>query len=164
MSNLPIDNTEVYLANITKALVYFFKDIYVVLIGILTTAVGLLLPIKNIVSLLILFFILDVIFGYWAAKVMRGEKFSVKIVWSQTMPRLLISIVLITAAFLWDKVYDQNIIATYKIVGWFISGVLLVSISQNGYQITRWAVFRRLGILIVDNVKSRTGQDLYKEQ
>jgi len=57
------------------------------------------------------------------------------------MPRMVISVVLILSAFMWDQVYSQDTVATYWIIGWFISGVLLSSIVQNGYRITKWDVF-----------------------
>jgi ABC-type uncharacterized transport system permease subunit len=73
---------------------------------------------------------------------------------------MLVSIVLITGAFMWDEVYQQDVVSTYKIIGWFISGVLLYSIAENGYQITKWSVFPKLGGLLNDKVKSSTGLDI----
>lgn len=75
----------------------FWKFIF----GIACSILGYFLPIKNLVHLVVLFFILDMVFGYWAARRLRGEKFSTKIVWRTTFPRMLISIVLIIMAFLW---------------------------------------------------------------
>lgn len=130
------------------------------LTGVFASIVGYFLPVRDIVHLLILFFILDVIFGYWAAHKLRKERFSVKIIWNHTMPRMLISIVLITGAFMWDTVYRQEVVDTYKIVGWFISGVILFSIAENGYLITGWTVFSRVGRLLSKKIKDATGQDL----
>lgn len=133
---------------------------YALLAGIFTTILGYFLPVKDIVNLLLLFFILDVIFGFWAAKKLRKERFSVKIIWSHTIPRMLISIVLITGAYMWDKTYDQDVVSTYKVIGWFISGVLLYSIAENGYQITKWSIFPKLSGLIQSRVKDSTGMDI----
>lgn len=132
----------------------FFCNTYALLAGLIVSFLGYLMPVKDIVHLLVLFFILDVAFGYWAARVLRGERFSVKIIWEHTMPRMLVSIVLITGAYMWDKVYDQNIFSTYKIIGWFISGVLLYSIADNGYKVTKWGVFSKIRNLF----KSRTNK------
>ena len=125
---------------------------------------GYFIPIREIVHVMVLFFILDVIFGFWAAKKLRKEKFSVKIIWKHTLPRMAISFVLILSAFMWDSTFDQNVIATYKIIGWFISGVLLFSIAQNGYKITKWAVFPQLLILVGRKVKDSTGLDVDVEK
>jgi len=113
---------------ICQAMEYFFKDFYAFLIGCIVSFIGYLLPVKNIVNLLILFFILDVVFGFWAANVLRNERFSVKIIWKHTIPRMLISVILITGAFMWDEVYHQEFVSTYKIIGWFISGVIISAI------------------------------------
>ena len=141
------------------ALSYFFKNTYVVLVSSIISFLGYLTPVKDIVHLTIGFFICDVIFGYWKAKVINKEKFSVKIIWGHTIPRMAISLVLITGAFLWDKVYEQDLVSTYKIIGWFISGVLLCSIADNGYKITKWRTFQRIGSMVNNKMN-----DLNKEE
>jgi len=151
---------ESFFTLIGRALRYLFQDAYAMLVGAILGYIGQLLPIKNIVHLLIIFFIADVLFGFWAARKIRKERFSVKIIWQHTIPRMLISIVLITGAFMWDQVYEQELVATYKVIGWFISGVLLYSIAENGYQITKWSIFPKIGSLINDNVKTKTGLDI----
>lgn len=93
------------------------KKAYAMLSGLFMSILGYFLPVKDIVHLLILFFILDVFFGFWAAKKLRKERFSVKIIWSHTIPRMLISIVLILGAYMWDSTYQQDLVSTYKIVG-----------------------------------------------
>jgi phage-related holin len=117
------------------------------------------LPVKNIVHLLLLFFVLDVIFGYWAARKTRGERFSARIIWRTTMPRMVISMVLILSAFMWDQVYSQDTVATYRLIGWFISGVLLSSIVQNGYRITQWDMLLGLGEIIKQKIGERNKRD-----
>lgn len=140
------------------------KNSYAWLSGLLMTLLGYFLPVRDIVHLLIFFFILDVLFGFWAAKKLRKERFSVKIIWSHTIPRMLISIVLITGAYMWDSTYQQDFVSTYKVVGWFISGVLLYSIAKNGYHITNWAMFPKLDNLIGNKLKDKTGIDLKEKE
>jgi len=111
------------------------------LAGLVAMLLGQLAPVKDIVHLLVFLFIADMLVGWWAAVRVKGEKFSAKVIWRTTIPRLLISLLLIIGAFLWDNVYEQNVVATYKLIGWFISGVLLANIAQNGYRITKWDVF-----------------------
>ena len=122
--------------------------------GSFLALIGYFLPVKNIVHLLILFFVFDMLFGYWAAKV-RGERFSAKIIWTTTMPRMVISLILIICAFMWDQVYDQNMIPTYRYMGWFISGVLLANIIKNSYRITKWDIFLGLGDVFKQKMKLR---------
>lgn len=161
MSNIP---NESFLATFGKALHYFFKDFYAIVMGSVVSFIGYLLPIRDIVHLLIFFFFADVFFGYWAAKKLRKEKFSVGIIWDHTMPRMFISIVLVTGAFLWDKVYQQDVVSTYKIIGWFVSGILLYSIAKNGYKITKWSAFTQIGEVINDNIKAKTGHNIDDEK
>ena len=147
-------------ADIVTALQDLFHDTHAMIMGVLLSFVGYILPVKNIVHLLIVFFILDVLIGYWAAHKLRSERFSVKIIWSHTMPRMFISIVMIVAAFMWDKVYAQELVCTYKVIGWFISGVLLYSIAENGYQITNWNVFKQVGDAVKSKTKESTGLEI----
>lgn len=152
-----------FFTTFVKSLKHFILDAYAFITGAIVSFIGYLLPIRNIVHLVIAFFILDVFFGYWAAKKLRNERFSVKIIWDHTMPRMLVSIVLITGAFVWDEVYQQEFVPTYKIIGWFISGVLLYSIAKNGYKISKWKAFDQLGGFIQDKVKDTTGIDIEEE-
>lgn len=128
------------------------SNIHAMLSGLAIGIIGYFLPIHNIVRLLIILFIADVVFGYWAAKKLRSERFSVKIVWEHTIPRMLVSIVLILGAYMWDNVYEQNLVSTYKIIGWFISGVLLYSIAENGYNVTKWSVFPKISTFFSDKM------------
>jgi len=72
---------------------------------------------------------------------------------------MLISIVLILATFMWDSVFQQDYVSSYKFVGWFISGVLLFSIAKNGFQITKWGVFNSIGNIVKKKVEE-TGEKI----
>ena len=128
------------------------KTIYSFIIGALTAIFGYFSPIKDIVNLLLLFFILDVLIGFWASRKLYGERFMVSIVWKHTVPRMILSLILIIGAYMWDSTYQQEYVSTYKIIGWFISGLLLYSIAENAYCITRWTMFKKIGKAIKDQV------------
>lgn len=140
----------------------WFKSIFDNLIsfifGLAMTVIGFFVPIKNIVHLVLFFFLLDVLFGYWAAAKLRGERFSVKIIWCHTMPRLTISIVVILSAYMWDVTFQQEFVSSYKVIGWFIAGVLLFSIAENGYQITKWKVFNQIGSIVNSKIEMQTNE------
>lgn len=146
-----------------RTMTNIFENFCAMLCGFLMSILGYFLPVKDIVHLLILFFILDVIFGYWAARKLKKERFSVKIIWKHTMPRMLLSIILVLGAFMWDDVFKQDLVSTYKIVGWFIAGVLLFSIAENGYLITRWEIFPKIRQLIGKRIQDNTGIDIDPE-
>ena len=135
------------------------ENAYTCLTGLFLSIIGYFIPVKNIVHIVLLFFLLDVIFGFWAAKKLRKERFQVSIIWKHTMPRMLISIVLILATFMWDNVFQQDYVSSYKFVGWFISGVLLFSIAKNGFQITKWGVFNSIGNIVKKKVEE-TGEKI----
>lgn len=128
--------------------------------GTVTAIIGYFLPIKDLVHLVILFFLLDMMFGYWAARRLRGEKFSTKIVWRTTFPRMLISLVLIIMAYLWDTTCHQQWLPTYNLIGWFISGVLIFSIAKNGFKITHWQGFLNLENVFRKKFSDETGVDI----
>lgn len=146
--------------NVIRWLSPYYDRLNSFIAGCIASIFGYLLPVKDIVHLMIFFFVIDVIFGAWAAKKVRKEKFSAKIIWNHTMPRMLLSIVMVLGAYMWDTVYCQDIVSTYKVVGWFISGVLLFSIAENGYRITKWSVFQKLGSLFQSKVQEKTGMDI----
>jgi len=128
--------------------------------GSCTAILGYFLPIRDLVHLVILFFILDMLFGYWAARRLRGEKFSTKIVWKTTFPRMLISLILILMAYLWDTTFHQVYLPTYNIIGWFIAGILLFSIAKNGFKITGWQGFAGIENLFRKKIEDETGAQL----
>lgn len=113
-------------------------------------------PIKDIVNLMLLLFIVDVIFGFWANRKTRGERFTASKIWETTIPRMTISLILVIAAFLWDYVYGTNGFCTHRVIGGFISGVLLVSIAQNGYKITDWSLFVTIAQIVESQFKNIT--------
>lgn len=135
---------------------HFIRSIASYMSGVFTVIFGYFTPVKDIVHLLILFFILDVLIGYWASRKMNGSRFMVSIVWKHTIPRMILSIILIIGAYMWDNTYKQEFVSTYKIIGWFITGLLLYSIAENGYYITRWTIFKRIGKVIKKEVDDDT--------
>lgn len=132
---------------------YFIKSIYSFAAGVFTAFLGYFSPIKDIVHLLLFFFLLDVVVGYWASHKLDGSKFKVSIVWKHTIPRMILSLILIICSYMWDKTYHQDYVSTFKIIGWFISGLLLYSIAENAYDITKWTVFKRIGRSINRKIK-----------
>lgn len=164
MLNKETEMQESFISSIISAITNTLSNTQAVVVGFITSIIGYFLPVKDIAHLLILFFMLDVLFGYWAAKKLRNERFSVKIIWTHTIPRMLVSVVLILGAYLWDTVYAQEFVSTYKLIGWFISGVLLFSIVQNGYHITKWNMFPMLGKMIKNKIENQTGVEIPEDK
>jgi phage-related holin len=136
------------------------KGIWELLCGIMGTIIGYFLPIKDMVNFIVLLFLIDVLLGYLSARKLRGEKFSTRIIWRTTMPRMLISVLLIIIAYMWDDVFKQTLLQTYNMVGWFIAGILIFSIAKNGFKITRWQGFLGLENIFRKKIKEETGAEL----
>ncbi len=154
---------EPYFKAFIHALDACLNNFYYVISGFICAIIGYFIPVSNIVGLLLVFFILDIAFGFWAAHKEKNESFSVNIIWEKTVPRMLISVVMILGSFMWDNVYDQDVIATYKVIGWFISGLLLHSIAENGFIITQWSVFKKISFIFSDKVKKEIGFDHFED-
>ena len=127
-----------------KSFASMFADAYNVFAGWLGSLVVYFLPVFDVLRMLVFFFVIDCLVGYWKARKIDGIPFRGRIVWDKTITRLALSTVIILCAFSWDNVYSQDVIKVHMIIGGFISGVVLLSIVQNGYEISRWSVLNRL--------------------
>lgn len=136
------------------------KAFWEFLCGIAGIVLGYFLPIRDMVNFIVLLFLIDVFLGYLAAKKLRGEKFSTRIIWRTTMPRMLISLLLIVVAYMWDTIFKQEFVQTYNLVAWFVAGVLIFSIGKNGYKITKWEVFSNLTGIFQKKIQEQTGIDI----
>jgi hypothetical protein len=136
------------------------EDVFALILSIIITVIGLLTPIKNIVNLLLLLFFIDVVFGYLAAHKLRGECFKVSIIWKKTMPKMLVATALIVLTYLWDITYGQDFVSSYKLIGWFISGLLIVSIAENGWKITQWRPFLSISSIIKGKIETTTNEKI----
>ncbi len=54
-----------------------------------------------------------------------------------------------------DTVYYMETVKLHRIIGYFFSGIVIASIAQNGYALTRWGIFLEIEKLI----KRKTGID-----
>ena len=123
--------------------------------GVAGVIIGYFLPILDVVMLLTVCFILDVLIGFWKAKKIDGEKFQSKKIWDKTVPRMTIAFTLILLTFMLDTIYYMETIKLHRVVGYFFSGIVIASIAQNGYALTKWGVFLEIEKLI----KRKTGID-----
>lgn len=133
------------------------------LAAVFISAMGYLSPIKNIAHMMLFLFFLDIIYGWLAARKLRNEKFRPAIIWKKTVPRIMLSIVLLIGAFMLDKETGQDFISIYRILGWFISALLLFSITKNGYIVTNWDAIPLIGKFIENKIEQQTGVELPDE-
>lgn len=141
----------------------FGERLYDFFIFALASFVGYFSPMKNVVHMVLIFFLVDVIYGWLAAKKLRGEPFKPGIVWKKTMPRVLLSLVLLILAYIIDKETGQTWVNTYSILGWGISGLLFLSIAKNGYIVTNWKSIPVLEKWVEDKIEKETGIHIKEE-
>ena len=131
-------------------------DLYTAVAALFFATLGFFLPIKNMVQLVILFFIIDMLVGYWTARKIRGEEWDSKIVWKKTMPRAGFSVFFIMGTYMSDLIFGQDFFCMYKVVGWLISSIIMVSISKNAYLLTGWTPFKYIGSITKREIKNKT--------
>lgn len=141
-----------------------FSDSYAVAIGFLGGIFGVLLPIKDPINLLMGFFIIDSIVGYWKNRKLYKQKFSKRKIFETTIPRMIAVVTLMVLLFLLDVTFHQNTVRTYFIAGYFIGGVLVFNIGKNFYAITDWTVFLNLLSLIDKDVERKTGMKVNEKE
>lgn len=130
-----------------------------ILAGLVSIA-GYFIPIRDILHLMFLFFMIDIAVGFWANRRKSNVKFNPMIVWQKTVPRMILSSLLIILLFMWDDVSHQEYINSANLAGWFFNGLLLISITENAYYITEWKVFGSLTWVIRDKIQSKTNVNI----
>lgn len=137
------------------------------IIASIVTLVGYFSPVKDTVHFMIGLFIIDVIYGWRVDRKLNKYnkeknygRFDPMIVWDKTIPKMVLSLILLLGFFTLDSVTGQHFIEFYNIVGWFICGLLLASIAENGYIITGWKTLSFLDILIKKKIKDQTGIEI----
>lgn len=118
---------------------------------------GYLSPLKEIAHMMLFFFLLDIIYGWLADRKVNNAKFQPAKVWNKTVPRIILSIILLVCAFMLDANTGQEYVSVYKILGWFISSLLILSIARNGYLVTNWHAIPLLGKLLKNKFEKQTG-------
>jgi len=138
----------------------FFNTLCDFVAAVFLTIIGYLVPLKNMAHLVLFFFFMDVVYGYLADRKLNGARFKTAIVWAKTVPRIILTIILLIMAFLLDEVSGQQYVQTYKVVGWFICSLLFLSILKNGYIVTQWSAIPLIGKLIAKRIQKETDTDL----
>ena len=146
---------------------YFIEEsakwTYHFMAGLITAVLGYFMPIKHVVHMVIFFFFVDMMVGYWAARKLRHERFNVDIVWTKTFPRMALSLLIIILCYILDTTCNQNSYPTYIIISYAISGMLIFSIVINAYKITNWRVFKTVTDAVEHKIEEETGVKFQKD-
>lgn len=147
------------IAKITDNLIHYWKFI----LAFFATTLGYFDPIKDIVHLILAFFIIDVIYGWRADKKLNGAKFKTSIVWETTIPRMIATVIIMICTFLLDEVTGQEFIRIYSVAGYFIAGLILISIMKNMYIVTKWEAIPLIGKFVKNKIENQTGEKIEYE-
>lgn len=144
--------------NITNLFKFnYMENIKNFIIFVFTTVIGYLSPISSIVHVVLLFFLIDILYGWLADRKINNAKFQPKIVWEKTVPRIVLTIIALILAFILDEVTNQKWVTTYNLVGWSICSLLFLSIIRNGYIVTNWSVLKSIFYISKNKIEKETG-------
>lgn len=128
-----------------------FSEFWNVVGGIIGAIIALIYPIIDILSFLVIVFIIDCIIGIFEAKCISREKFTTKKIWNGTVLRMVFSLIVISLLFRLECIYGIGFAGLHKIAGGFFTGVIIISILHNMYKITKWKAI----LTIVETIKKK---------
>jgi phage-related holin len=137
-----------------------FSNTWAVIVGLMSSLLGYLLPIRDPVNLLLIFFVVDAIVGYLKNRKLHKQPFSKRKIFETTVPRMMAVVMFMILLFALDTEFHQDTVQTYMVVGYFIGGVLLFNVGKNLYEITRWRAFLNIANMVHKNVQDKTGEDI----
>lgn len=132
--------------------------------ALMVAFVGYFSPLSHVAHLVLIFFAVDVLYGWLADRKLNNAPFKPGIVWRKTMPRVLLSITLLILSFIIDKETGQTWIDTYRVIGWAICGLLFMSILKNGYIVTNWGAIKSIDKWAKKKIKDETGITIKDEE
>lgn len=115
--------------------------------------------IKGAVHVMWSAFLIDLFIGIIASYQVKKEKFSMKKAFV-ALERMIIATVVVMLLYAVDKEMNQNIVSMYNIVAWVITGFMIYSIAENGFQMTGGKLFLVIKSLLRKKVQDNTGVDL----
>lgn len=137
-----------------------FTDTWSMTAGIITGTLGYFAPIQDPIKLLLIFFAVDAVVGYLKNKKLFNQEFSKRKIFETTVPRMMAVVTFMALLFSLDTTFNQDVVHTYMIVGYFIGGVLLFNIGKNFYKLTKWKAFLAIASMVQKDVQDKTGQDV----
>lgn len=140
--------------NGNQLLVSKFYDIF---ISLIMAVLGYFSPIKGIVHMTLLFFLIDIYYGWRADVKVNGAGFDPSKIWEKTIPRMTLTGVLLISTYMLDQETGQHWVSSHRMVGWLICTLLIISIARNGYIITKWSAIKSVGELLTNKFSSVTG-------
>lgn len=140
----------------------FFGNLGGWILGVFLSVVHYFAPVADTIHILFIFFISDILFGFLAAKKLRGERFNPQKVWNKTIPKMLVSFFIIISAHMLDSISPLGFLTIRESVGWILSGLVLHSVWGNAFVITKWTALRHIGDFLSESLRTRFRVDVNK--
>lgn len=140
----------------------FFCNLGGWILGVVLSVVHYFAPVADTIHILFIFFIGDILFGFLAAKKLRGERFNPQKVWNKTIPKMLVSFFIIISAHMLDSISPLGFLTIRESVGWILSGLVLHSVWRNAFVFTKWTALRHIGDFLSDSLRTRFNIDVNK--
>ena len=140
----------------------FFGNLGGWILGVFLSVVHYFAPVASTIHILFIFFIGDILFGFLAAKKLRGERFNPKKVWNKTIPKMLVSFFIIISAHMLDSISPAGFLTIRESVGWILSGLVLHSVWGNAFVFTKWTALRHIGNFLSESLRTRFKIDVNK--
>jgi len=141
---------------------WFTTHIWNVVCGIFFAFISYFAEMKGAFHVMFAAFMVDLILGIMASKIVRNEKFSMHkffVAWY----RMLISYALVMLLYAMNKEMHQDTVSIENIVSWTITGFLIYSAAENGYELTGGRILLNIKSMIRNKVQENTGIDLDKD-
>lgn len=130
-----------------------FTNIEGWLLGAILSFLAHLAPLYETFITLFVFFCFDVFFGFLVAKKKRNERFSSKIVWSKTVPKMAIITLIIVLVFQLDSLAPTDFMKLTSLISWGLSGLILHSILQNILKLTDYKEVKEINDILTKKMK-----------
>jgi len=140
----------------------FFFSAWGWILGVFLSVAHYFAPVADTIHILFIFFIADILFGFLAAKKLRGERFKPQKVWNKTIPKMLVSFFIIISAHMLDSITPVGFLTIRESVGWILSGLVLHSVWRNAFVFTKWTALRHIGDFLSENLRTRFNIDVTK--
>lgn len=138
-----------------------FAHYWNIVTGLFFAFMGYFTEMKGAFHVMFAAFILDIFLGIIASRSIKKEKFSMHKFFIG-IKRMLISYALVMLLFAMDKEMHQHTINLADTAAWIITGFLIYSAADNGFQITGNKIFMALKTFVHDKVQENAGIDIDK--
>ena len=136
---------------------WFPMKIWEKLTALIFAVLAYFMELRGVINIMAILFVVDIIFGWLKSRKLYGAPFDPSIVWNKSVPRILVSVMVLLLTYSVDKETGQQWVHTANIFGGVFSYLLIASISRNGYHLTGWKIFAVIGLIAKLKIEKEIG-------